>query len=137
MYKLLVVDDEQLERQAVRFIIERNCPDVSIVGEAGDGLTAVHAAARVKPDIVLMDIQMPNMNGLDAVKRIQGILPQTKIMLLTAADEPRYRQQAAQLGVDEYILKPVRPDKLVHMLRCTLTQVEKATRMASVHYTVG
>ncbi|SMD13732.1 response regulator [Sporomusa malonica] len=125
MYKLLVVDDEQLERQAIRFIVDRNCPDISIVGEASDGLLAVQLAARVQPDIILMDIKMPKMNGLDAAKRIRDILPETKIIMLTASGNSNYIKEAAQLGVAEYILKPVRPDKLVHILHGISAQVVK------------
>ena len=116
MYKLLVVDDEQLERQAIRFIVDRNCPGISIVGEASDGLLAVQVAAQVQPDIILMDIQMPKMNGLDAAKQIRNLLPDTKIIMLTAAENSSYRKEAAQLGIAEYMLKPVRPDTLVRNL---------------------
>ncbi|HWR44722.1 response regulator [Sporomusa sp.] len=125
MYKLLVVDDEQLERQAIRFIVDRHCPEISIVGEASDGLLAVQAAARVQPDIILMDIQMPKMNGLDAAKQIHDILPGAKIIMLTAADNSNYVKEAAQLGVAEYMLKPVRPDKLVRNLHSISAQVVK------------
>ncbi|MDF2572935.1 MAG: two component transcriptional regulator, AraC family [Sporomusa sp.] len=123
MYKLLVVDDEQLERQAIRFIIDRQCPEIVVVGEASDGLLAVQVAARVQPDIILMDIQMPKMNGLDAAKRIRDILPDTKVIMLTAADNANYIKEAAQLGVAEYTLKPVRPDKLVRILHDISAQV--------------
>lgn len=125
MYKLLVVDDEQLERQAIRFIVDRNCPDISIVGEASDGLLAVQLAARLQPDIILMDIQMPKMNGLDAAKRIREILPEADIIMLTASGNSNYVNEAAQLGVAGYILKPVRPDKLVFILHNIAAQAVK------------
>lgn len=125
MCKLLIVDDEQLERQAIRFIADRNCPDISIVGEAGDGLLAVQLAARLQPDIILMDIQMPKMNGLDAAKRIREILPEADIIMLTASGNSNYVNEAAQLGVAGYILKPVRPDKLAFILHNIAAQVVK------------
>ena len=125
MYKLLVVDDEQLERQAIRFIVDRNCPDISIVGEASDGLLAVQLAARLQPNIILMDIQMPKMNGLNAAKRIREILPEADIIMLTASSNSNYVSEAAQLGVAGYILKPVRPDKLVFILHNIAAQAVK------------
>ncbi|SDE65256.1 response regulator [Sporomusa acidovorans] len=125
MYKLLIVDDEPLERQAVRFILDRHCPQITVVGEAGDGVLAVQAAALVQPDIILMDIQMPKMSGLDAARRIRKKLPNVKIMMLTAADNADYRKAATQIGVEEYMLKPVRPDKLVHTVHGILAQVLK------------
>ena len=80
MYTLLIADDEQLERQALRFIIEKNYPQVQIVGEAGDGASAVRLAMEERPDIVLMDIRMPEINGLEAAKSIRVLLPDTRIV---------------------------------------------------------
>lgn len=116
MYKLLVVDDEQLERQAIRQIVDRHCPDIAVVGEAGDGELAVQVAAREQPDIILMDIQMPVMSGLEAIRHIRILLPATKIIVLTANHSSSYAQHAASLGIAGYLLKPARPDRLVSRL---------------------
>jgi YesN/AraC family two-component response regulator len=118
VYKLIVVDDEQLERQAIRFIVDRHCPEIAVVGEASDGALAVEVADQVRPDIVLMDIRMPEMTGLDAAKHMRTIVPEAKIIFLTASDNANYRQDAAAAGAADYMLKPVRPDKLVHSLQC-------------------
>ncbi|SMD12327.1 response regulator [Sporomusa malonica] len=118
MYKLIVVDDEELERQAIRFIVDRYCPEISVVGEASDGALALQVAAQVQPDIVLMDIRMPEMTGLDAAKHMRAIVPEAKIIFLTASGNSNYVKDAANLGAADYMLEPVRPDKLVRSLHC-------------------
>ncbi|HWR07811.1 response regulator [Sporomusa sp.] len=118
MYKLIVVDDEELERQAIRYIVDRFCPDISVVGEAGDGAVALQVAAQVQPDIVLMDIRMPEMTGLDAAKHMRAIVPEAKIIFITAFSNLDYVEAAASLGAAGYMLKPVRPEKLVSSLQC-------------------
>lgn len=125
MYTLLIADDEQLERQALRFIIERNCPEVRIIAETGDGKSAVAITSAEKPDIVLMDIRMPELNGLEAARAIRAMLPDTTIVMLTAFDEFNYAKEALSLGAAEYLLKPLRPNDLVQTLT---TVVEKIHR---------
>lgn len=123
MYRLLVADDEQLERQALRFIIENNVSDIEVIGETGDGLSATHIAASEKPDIVLMDIRMPGMNGLEAAKKIKTLLPDTIVIMLTAMEEFSYAKEALTIGVAEYLLKPIRPADLVRTLRLTVERI--------------
>ena len=123
MYTLLIADDEQLERQALRFIIDKQCPEIQIVGEAGDGASVVRTAVEEKPDVVLMDIRMPEMNGLEAAKSIRALLPDTSIIMLTAFDEFSYAKEALALGAVEYLLKPIRPDELVRTLRLVTSHV--------------
>ncbi|MDF2635941.1 MAG: two component transcriptional regulator, AraC family [Pelosinus sp.] len=128
MYTLLIVDDEQLERQALHFIVKQKCPNIRVIGETGDGKSAVQMAAVEKPDIVLMDIRMPEMNGLEAAKRIRALLPDTVIIMLTAFDEFSYAKQALTIGVVEYLLKPVRPDDIMHTLELTIKKVDELKR---------
>ncbi|WP_425057689.1 Transcriptional regulatory protein DegU [Sporomusa carbonis] len=82
-YRLLIVDDEQLERQAIKFIVDRRCPNIEIIGEADEGELACQLASKYLPDIILMDIRMPAMNGLEAVKHIRQHLPNVKVIFLT------------------------------------------------------
>ena len=117
MYRLLIADDEQLERQALRFIIEANFPEIQIVGDTGDGASAVRIALSEKPDIVLMDIRMPGMDGLEAAKSILDVLPNTSVIMLTAMDDFSSAKQALTIGASEYLLKPVRTNELVSTLR--------------------
>lgn len=116
MYTLLIADDEQLERQALRFIIEKELADIRVIGETGDGISAIRIAESEKPDIVLMDIRMPGINGLEAAKSIRALLPETVIVMLTAMEEFSYAKEALTLGAAEYLLKPVRPADLVRVL---------------------
>lgn len=116
MYKLLIADDEQLERQALRFIIEKNLPEIEVVGETGDGVSAIRISESENPDIVLMDIRMPGINGLEAAKSIRELLPEAVIIMLTAMEEFSYAKEALTIGAAEYLLKPVRPDDLVRVL---------------------
>lgn len=128
MYTLLIADDEQLERQALHFIIKQKCPNIKVIGETGDGKSAVRIAETERPDIVLMDIRMPEMNGLEAAKRIRTLLPDTVIIMLTAFDEFSYAKQALTIGVVEYLLKPVRPDDIMHTLELTIEKVDEIKR---------
>lgn len=125
MYTLLIADDEQLERQALRFIIERNCPEVRIIAETGDGRSAVAITAAEKPDIVLMDIRMPEISGLDAARAIRATLPDTTIIMLTAFDEFNYAKEALSLGAAEYLLKPLRPKDLLQTLTAVVEKIHR------------
>ena len=104
MFKLLIAEDEQLERRALRFIIEKKAADIHVVGEAGDGLSAVRIAENEKPDIVLMDIRMPGINGLEAAKSIKKLLPNAVVIMLTALEEFSYAKEAITLGAAKYLL---------------------------------
>ncbi len=112
MYNLLIVDDEALERVALNIIIQRNLDKVNVIGEAKNGREAVKLSRDYKPDIILMDIEMPELNGLDAQREIRTFLPNTKTIILTAYDSFNFARTAIRLGVFDYILKPVQPDDL-------------------------
>jgi two-component system response regulator YesN len=113
---LLVVDDTALIRTTIIKIIARENIDISPVVEAENGEEAVRAALQHQPDIVFMDIKMPGMNGLQATALIRKALPHSKVVMLTAYDEFSYVQEALKLGAVDYLLKPVRPEKLVEVL---------------------
>ncbi|WP_378954839.1 response regulator [Pelosinus sp. sgz500959] len=126
MYKLLIAEDEQLERQALRFIIEKNITNIQVVGETGDGVSAIHISESEKPDIVLMDIRMPGINGLEAAKAIRDLLPDTVIIMLTAMEEFSYAKEALTIGAAQYLLKPVRPDDLIRVLSGITVKIGEA-----------
>ncbi|MCS5696448.1 response regulator [Desulfofundulus thermocisternus] len=120
--KLLVVDDEYLERQAVRLILERAEEPIKVVGEARNGHQAVKLAGELQPDIVLLDVKMPGMDGLAAAKEIKKILPGSAIIFLTAYNEFDYIQEALRIGVADFLLKPVRAQELIDVLKNTRLQ---------------
>lgn len=117
IFRLLVVDDEPIERDAIRLLVQRHLPEIELVGEAGGGRQAVEMAERLKPDVVLLDIQMPGLNGLEAMREIKARAPDTRCMIVSAYDYFHFAQEALHLGADAYLLKPVKRDRMVEALR--------------------
>jgi DNA-binding NarL/FixJ family response regulator len=104
--RIVLVDDEQMVRQGLRMILESE-DDLEVVGEAGDGPTAVELARRLDPDVVLMDIQMPGMNGLDATRAIVafGREDSSRVLVLTTFDLDEYVYEALRAGASGFLLK--------------------------------
>lgn len=116
MTSVLVVDDQDLVRMGFRLILERAGFDV--LGEAGDGLEAVEAVRELRPDVVLMDIRMPRLDGVEATRRIgQLVGPVPKVLVLTTFDQDEFVYQAVRAGACGFLLKDVTPDDLVHAVR--------------------
>ncbi|SHI77853.1 response regulator transcription factor [Desulfofundulus thermosubterraneus] len=130
---LLVVDDEHLERQAIRLILERAEEPIKVVGEARNGRQAVQMAEELRPDIILLDIKMPGMDGLTAAREIRKILPASAIIFLTAYNEFDYVQEALRIGVCDFLLKPIRTQELVDVLRNTRLQLLRERQEQSEH----
>jgi len=101
---VLIVDDHALFRQGLRRILE-SLKDVSIVGEAADGNEAVQAARETNPDIILMDVSMPHLNGLEATQRIKRILPDTDVILLTMYEDNFLQEDGMKIGASGYLPK--------------------------------
>lgn len=116
MVKVMVVDDEPLEREAIRFILERERPQVKVVGEAGTGRKALQLARELQPDIVFMDIHMPGVDGIQATQVLKDMLPKTKVVILTAYDEFEFAYQAFILRASDYLLKPARPQDIIRVV---------------------
>jgi two-component system, response regulator YesN len=116
MSKILLVDDMPVIRSVIGQILKQQNLGFSAIWEAANGIEAVEMARTYKPDIILMDIKMPGLTGLQATERIRQQNPTIKIVMLTAYDEFTYVQKALKLGARDYLLKPVRPDKLVELL---------------------
>ncbi|MGP9529847.1 MULTISPECIES: response regulator transcription factor [Micrococcaceae] len=114
--KVLLVDDQPLLRMGFRLILEGE-DDIVIVGEAADGLDALTQTAVLKPDVVLMDVRMPKMDGLEATERIAKAHPETKIIILTTFDLDEYAFSGLQAGASAFLLKDVAPEELVQAVR--------------------
>ncbi|MDQ7842275.1 MAG: response regulator transcription factor [Armatimonadota bacterium] len=112
--RVLLVDDHALFRDGVRSLLATR--GVEVVGEAGDGLQAVEAALRLRPDVVLMDIAMPRMSGLEATRLIKAQAPQIKIVMLTVSDEDRMVFEAIKSGAQGYLLKNLRAGEFFDLL---------------------
>jgi len=102
--KVLIADDHRDFRRVVHEFLDR-MPNVSVVGEAINGGEAVEKVEQLFPDVVLMDIAMPQMNGLEATRIIKQRWPETKVLIATTYDDPTYRLQALEARADGYILK--------------------------------
>jgi DNA-binding NarL/FixJ family response regulator len=118
--KLLVVDDHEVVRRGLAMVLNLE-EDMEICCEAGSGQAAVEQAIRLKPDLILMDLNMPGMNGLEAARLIKQKQPDCKILMLTGIDADSAVFEALQTGIDGYVLKEVTPDELVRAIRSVMS----------------
>ncbi|MGO1317697.1 MAG: response regulator [Cellulomonadaceae bacterium] len=116
--RLLLVDDQALLRHALRIAIDRE-PDLSVVGEAGTGAEAIAAARELRPDLVLMDIRMPEVDGIEATRQITNTpeLAHTRVLVLSMFELDDYVYGALRAGASGFVLKDARPDQLIDAIR--------------------
>lgn len=131
MMKLLIVDDEPVEREGMQAILQKAFPELTIY-QARNGEVAIELANTIQPDLVLMDIKMPGMTGLEAIEKIQDEHSAIKFVMVTAFDMFDYARQALKLGVKDYLLKPSRASEIVATVgkvleECRLERVAEAT----------
>lgn len=125
MYRLLIVDDESIEREALKFILKRSEISFDEIIEASNGQEAISIFAVSKPHIVIMDIKMPGINGIEAAKVIKKIDPDSKIIFQTAFDQFDYAHEAIKLGVEDFIVKPSTNQNIIDILNKTICDLEK------------
>jgi DNA-binding NarL/FixJ family response regulator len=114
--RILLVDDHDLFRKGIARLIDSQ-PDFQVVGEARDGREALSAALELDPEVILMDIEMPNWNGTEATRRIKSEKPDANIVMLTVSDDDQNLFSAIRAGASGYLLKSVKPDELFRRLR--------------------
>jgi DNA-binding NarL/FixJ family response regulator len=114
--RALLADDQELVRTGFRMILETQ-PDIEVVEEASDGVEAVAAARRLQPDVVLMDIRMPNVDGLQATKQIIAAGWRSRVLILTTFDLDEYVYEALRVGASGFILKNAPPEQLITAVR--------------------
>lgn len=114
--RILLAEDHVVVRQGTRQLLEHE-PDFEIVGEAGDGEEAVRLAGQLKPDVVIMDVAMPKVSGIEATKQIKAILPATIVLVLTGYDYDEYIFSMLEAGAAGYLLKNVSGDELIRAIR--------------------
>jgi DNA-binding NarL/FixJ family response regulator len=114
--RILLVDDHTLFRKGIKELLTSQT-DFDIVGEAADGFQAIELAGRTQPDIILMDIDMPRCNGLEATRQIVAELPQVKIIMLTISDDNDNLFEAIRSGAQGYLLKDLEPQKLYDFIK--------------------
>jgi DNA-binding NarL/FixJ family response regulator len=110
--RVLVADDQALVRSGFRMILESR-PDIEVVGEAEDGFEAIEATRRLLPDVILMDVRMPNLDGVEATRRLVARGTESRILILTTFDLDEYVYEAIRAGASGFLLKDVRPQELV------------------------
>ncbi len=114
--RVLIADDHQVVRQGLRTFLELH-DDIEVVGEAGDGVTALDMVRSLKPDVVLMDLVMPGMDGVTATREIKAFAPHAEIIVLTSFTEDDRVLAVIEAGASSYLLKDVSPDELVSAIR--------------------
>jgi DNA-binding NarL/FixJ family response regulator len=116
--RLLLVDDQALFREGLRILLSQH-PQLQVVGEAANGEEAVRASRDLRPDIVLMDLRMPVLNGIEATRRITAALPTIRIIVLTTFEEDEEVYEALRAGAVEYLLKASPSERVVEALELT------------------
>ena len=125
MYRLMIVDDEPSAREYLREIIEKRCSVYKVIAEAENGRDALKQIKQCVPDLILTDIKMPVMGGLELIEEIQNSYPEIKCILITGFQEFEYAQKAIRMGVCEYVLKPVNPNDLKRLMERMEGQLEQ------------
>src|SRR5437867_6439256 len=115
---LLIAEDQRLFRQSLRLLLERE-PDLRVVGEATDGHEAFDLAMETKPDMILMDVDMPRLDGVTATRLIRGCLPDVKVLMLSVHDDDARIVAAVQAGACGYILKDADHKEFLRIIRGT------------------
>lgn len=114
--RILVADDEPIEREALRVLVQRYLNGVEIVGEAITGRQVIEMAEAVRPDVILLDIEMPGLSGLEALKEIRQRTPGVRCLVVSAYDYFHFAREALRLGAVDYLLKPVKRDQMIEVL---------------------
>jgi two-component system nitrate/nitrite response regulator NarL len=114
--RLLIVDDHTLFRQGLHSLLHSE-PQFQVVGEATDGAEGVQRAQDLKPDVILMDVQMPNMDGVEATRRLLEVMPQARIMMLTVSENDEHVLASIQCGARGYILKNAGAEELFQAIQ--------------------
>ena len=124
MYRIMLADDEGIVLNSLSFIIEKNFEGRFEVETAKSGRSAIETAERFRPDIVFMDIQMPGINGIEAMKEIRSFLPSAIFVVLTAYDKFDYAKEAINLGVLDYLNKPFNQKAIIEVIKVAISELD-------------
>jgi DNA-binding NarL/FixJ family response regulator len=136
--RVLIADDQAMVRAGLRLILESR-PDMEVVAEAADGEEAVAAARRHSPDVVLMDVRMPRLDGIEATRQIISELRSTRVLVLTTFDVDEYVFKALQAGASGFLLKESSPEQLISAIQLVaggdaLVMPSRTRRLIEAHY---
>lgn len=133
MIKLLIADDEYLVLDFIKFIVENNIDTIEVVGTAKSGREAIEKAMTVNPDIIMMDIRIPGINGIEAIKQIKERGVRSEVIIISAYEYFDYAKEAVKLNVFEYLLKPLNKKKVVDTLLALETKINKDRETIQKH----
>jgi two-component system response regulator YesN len=125
--KIVIVDDEKLERMAIKKMLDSET-NFEVIGEAANGRLAIELVETVQPDVMLMDIKMPGINGLEAIQLIQQKKPNIRFIIVSAFDTFEYAKEAMKYGVKEYILKPSKKEEVITALLTIYKELQQEKR---------
>jgi two-component system response regulator YesN len=123
MYKILLVDDEELERKVLWFTLQNSGLPITLLGEAASGREALDKVHQTRPDLIIMDIKMPGIDGIEATRQIKALYPATEVIILTAYGMFSYSQQAIKAQATDYLLKPIQPQQLIEAVKYALDRI--------------
>lgn len=129
MLKVLLVDDDYAQRSYLENVIDWGSEDCVIAGEASDGREALECVDRLKPDLVLLDVHMPSMDGLEFLKKISEGDCQVQVVIVSGFDEFEYAREAMKYGARNYILKPVNENELLGVIRKTKQEIAEKQKV--------
>ena len=124
--RVLIVDDHSVVREGLRMFLERD-PELEVVGEAADGAEAVRLAQQLQPDIVLMDLLMPGMDGIAATAALRRVVPKSVVVILSISDDPQTREQAHAAGAIAFVEKHGSTDTLFAAIRQAAGQTNESS----------
>lgn len=124
MYKLFIVEDEHLEIEAIKLILSQYGKNIEVVGEASSGRVALEEIGRLNPDIILLDINIPEINGIDVLRTVKKEDEEKKVILITAFNEFDFAHQAIKARVDDFLLKPIRPQQLMDSINQSISELK-------------
>lgn len=130
--RILIADDHHVVRRGLSFFL-RTQQDIEIIGEAGNGKEAVELAKKLKPDLILMDLIMPEMDGIEATKLIKTEMPEIKIMMLTSFSDQDHVIPALEAGASGYQLKDIEPDELITCIKKIINGENQLHPKATTH----
>jgi DNA-binding NarL/FixJ family response regulator len=117
--RILLAEDHKIMRGGLRLLINEQA-DMEVIGEADDGAEAVSLAIQLRPDVVVMDISMPKLNGLKATLKLKGLCPEVKVLILTRHTDDGYLQELLQAGANGYVLKQSAPEEMVRAIHAVV-----------------
>ncbi len=125
--RVLLVDDQVLFVESLKCVLEEKARDIEVVGVAHDGKEAIELAITLQPEVVLMDVRMPRMDGVQATREIHQLYPKMKIVMLTTFEDDDYFQVALKFGAIGYLLKNIPPEELIQSIRAIRTSVAQVS----------